>query len=216
MLRILPYIEQGTMTSGLSATTNIGTFFSTLEVTNVNMFGCPSDPRTGKNGSGFTTGGTATSALTSYVGITGNNETATSATSGFFDGTNGIFQTTGPGIRITDITDGTSNTMAVAERPPASDLYWGWWAWSDFDNSLGYPNRTLTVGGCDSQLPGYFRSDKPDNPCAVEHIWSLHTGGGNFLLGDGSVRFMSYNGATTTLVGMASYNGNEVVNPDSP
>jgi prepilin-type processing-associated H-X9-DG protein len=49
------------------------------------------------------------------------------------------------------------------------------------------------------------------NPTSACHNWSLHPGGGNWLLGDGSVRFITYNAATTTLVDMSSMNGGEVV-----
>src|SRR5262249_19159453 len=32
-------------------------------------------------------------------------------------------------VRIADITDGTSTTLLIGERPPSPDLYVGWWTW---------------------------------------------------------------------------------------
>jgi prepilin-type processing-associated H-X9-DG protein len=113
-------------------------------------------------------------------------------------------------VKITGITDGTSNTVLVGERPPSSDLYWGWWAYSDSDNILAHPNReTYTVSGCNGNE--LFRADIPTNPRAACHFWSMHTGGGNWLLGDGSVRFIQYS-AANIVSQMASINGGEVVN----
>ena len=66
-----------------------------------------------------------------------------------------------------------------------------------------------TITGC--ATPGYFAPDVPSNRCAATHFWSLHTGGGNWLLADGSVRFFSYSSGTTTLPLMASRDGGEVV-----
>jgi prepilin-type processing-associated H-X9-DG protein len=111
---------------------------------------------------------------------------------------------------MTSITDGTSNTIMVGERPPASDLSWGWWAFSDFDNLLALPNKVDYIGSCAGSLPGRFRPDIPSNPCAVVHYWSMHPGGGNWLLADGSVRFISYANAAV-LEKMASIDGGEVI-----
>jgi prepilin-type processing-associated H-X9-DG protein len=120
----------------------------------------------------------------------------------------------------------------VGERPPSSDLVWGWWfagagytglpisyytgkatgnpkGWTSFTQkgtgdvflgaredhywtwSKGQPegkNDPICAGPPKVGLqPGTLSSF-----CDQVHFWSLHTGGGNFLLGDGSVRFMTY------------------------
>lgn len=143
--------------------------------------------------------------------MTGNDEREGS------DATNGVFavydwRSAKPKhpIRIMSMADGTSNTVMVGERPPSSDLYWGWWAYSDSDNILAHPNReTYTVSGCNGNE--LFRPDIPTNPRAACHYWSMHTGGANWLLGDGSVRFITYSQAGV-ITQMASINGGEVVN----
>ena len=64
-----------------------------------------------------------------------------------------------------------------------------------------------------SSYPGVFRAPitRPiDFSAESNHFYSLHQGGGNWLLGDGSVRFMSYSGQPITLL-MATRAGNEVI-----
>jgi prepilin-type processing-associated H-X9-DG protein len=106
----------------------------------------------------------------------------------------------------------------VGERPPSHDLYWGWWHGSDFDSMLAIPNRETSIlvsatgGPCAS--PSYFQPDATLNPCAAMHYWSLHPGGGNWLLADGSVRFLTYTVGTTVLPLMASMNSGDVVAVD--
>jgi hypothetical protein len=75
---------------------------------------------------------------------------------------------------------------------------------------MANPNREQRIlGACTD--PGYFRPDKPDNPCAASHYWSLHPGGGNWLKGDGAVRFFLYPAGTTVLPKMASRKGGEAI-----
>jgi prepilin-type processing-associated H-X9-DG protein len=205
MTRALPYVEQENMLKPVNASTTtsqLATNFNTMLNTKSALWSCPSDTLAEK---------ASGAAITTYIGVTGNDEVEGS------DGKNGFFapwywwQYTGKKpVKMASITDGTSNTVAVGERPPSNDLYWGWWAYSDTDNILGLPNKEAYTGCGTAVLPGRFRPDIPTNPKAYCHWWSMHPGGGNWLLADGSVRFLSYQNAAV-LEQMASVNGGEVI-----
>jgi hypothetical protein len=113
-------------------------------------------------------------------------------------------------VNFASFTDGLSNSVVVGERPTDRGRDWGWWLYSDGDTLLGHPNRLAAYWG-GSCVPGYFKPDIFGSTCSTAHYWSFHTGGGNWLIGDGSVRFVRYAAATTTLVQMASIDGGEVV-----
>jgi len=206
MTRCLPFVEQDNLQRPVLASTTtaqLSTNFNNMLNTRAPLFVCPSDALANK-------GAASGAAVTTYVGVTGNDEREGS------DATNGIFavytwrsSNQHRPTRMASITDGTSNTVMVGERPPSNDLYWGWWAYSDSDNILAHPNReTYTISGCNGNE--VFRPDVPITPRAACHYWSMHTNGGNWLLADGSVRFFSYQ-AATAISQMASMNGGEVI-----
>ena len=152
------------------------------------------------------------SAFTSYVGIGGVIPPGTSR------GFNGAFGGR-TGCQFSEITDGLSQTILVGERPPPDSLQAGWWypAAQGYADEFRGPNNTITLGGvllfagdpC-QKIKRIFGPGRAENPCDRFHLWSLHPGGANFLLADGSVRYMTYS-AEAIIVSLASRNGGEVV-----
>jgi len=105
-------------------------------------------------------------------------------------------------IRVADAKDGTSNTMIVGERGISHTLDYGW------DTCAGVEGDAwLAVGA------GFSEGDAENNPGFVHdmHFWSYHSGGGHFLLADGSARFLSYHIDFTTYKALATRDGGEVI-----
>ena len=206
--RILPYIEQDNLFR-LMDTTNIAQYHQAA-ATPINIFQCPSDPR----GMSIGSFGNITGGLIWYLGVTGAEGRFPSS---LVNPANwGIFQQNSMGIRITDVTDGTSNTLMVGERPPVEipGNAWGLYEFSDYDNILAtqdFIGGTFIFPGCPS--PGIYKPGNVNNPCDSNHFWSNHTNGANWLFGDGSVKFIAYAGAAATLP-LATRAGGEVVNPN--
>jgi len=122
-------------------------------------------------------------------------------------------------VRIDDITDGTSNTIMVGERPPSADLYYGWWfAGAGYNQGVGdvvMEGRSTTYAsslGCSATKVGLQPGLVSDN-CDQAHYWSMHTGGGNFLMSDGSVKFMRYS-VDSVLPQLSTRSGGEVFTLD--
>lgn len=174
----------------------------------VRVYLCPSDPRTDSPQlaprSGFAV------AFTSYLGVAGKT----------------CFTRDGVLVHdsrfaLTDVTDGTSTTLLVGERPPSADLQFGWWyaglgqlGSGSADLILGVRERNLqpvTSGSpCGPGAYPFIPSNVGD-PCGMFHFWSPHSGGAHFAFCDGSVRFVSYS-VNNLLPALASRAGGEVVN----
>jgi type II secretory pathway pseudopilin PulG len=158
-----------------------------------------------------------TAAFTSYVGIMASTPPGRNARSA---GVLGSF----PGIGFGEIVDGMSQTLMVGERMLPQSWQAGWWypVWLGGGDGFG-PHNLMDVGPvyyyvgdaeCDSARRGHFGPGRIDNPCDRYHFWSLHPGGGNWLMADASARYLMYAIAPSTLQAMATRNGGEVIPPE--
>jgi prepilin-type N-terminal cleavage/methylation domain-containing protein/prepilin-type processing-associated H-X9-DG protein len=213
LARLLPYMEQEALWRVTQQAFQQDRYFADNPPhvgldTVMTVFACPSDSRTesAQDSNGLHV------ALTSYLGCIGQNLRTQ----------DGILYLDSH-VRMRDILDGTSNTIAVGERPPGADFWYGWWyggygqvfPTGSADMVLGV--REINVSPILSSCPpgAYsFTRGSLDNPCDVLHFWSTHPGGANFLFADGSVRFLSYD-AADILPALSTRNGREPVSlPD--
>jgi prepilin-type N-terminal cleavage/methylation domain-containing protein/prepilin-type processing-associated H-X9-DG protein len=215
MTRILGEIEQDNSWAEIDAQQKAGNWYPWNNAIYpalgrlMPVYNCPADIRgpQAQQAQGHTV------AFTAYLGNSGRNATTR----------DGILYPDSR-IRLLDIRDGASNTLLVGERPPSADLLFGWWfaGWgqagdgscdvvlgsSEITNfSHGYSNApTCTAGIVYPFAPG-----RVNNPCDQYHHWSFHAGGTNFLMADGSVRFIGYDAGNAVLDALATRAGQEAV-----
>jgi len=242
-MRLAPYLEMENLSKAITAFNQWPWWLklpgmtagsSTVVGQQFKIFSCPSDPRGSlawiEPGSGNQ------HALTSYMGVTGRDSyKETLAGTGVptaggakLQGQDGVLYVNSK-VRMTDIIDGSSNTVMIGERPPAADLEYGWqWVAWGYDGA-GFGTGDMLLGvrervtGINS-TPGIYRSGNMTTNVDYDHYWSLHPGGGQWLMGDGSIRYISYavgtnvvttiNGINVTLLEvLASRAGGEAAPP---
>ena len=193
------------------------------------LYYCPSEPRSylgtittsqfGPLGNFYDRG------CTDYVSVSGVQPDAWNGESGI------IITEYGPGggpldpsgqtvVCVTSVTDGTSNTVMIGERPPDPLLFghafilafgadrgpFGWVAGS-------YLTRATDEGGNPCPAPPHYFGAGPNNindDCSFDYLWSHHIVGANFAMGDGSVRFISYSGNAILMTYLATRATGEV------
>jgi prepilin-type N-terminal cleavage/methylation domain-containing protein len=176
----------------------------------VPVLGCPSDPRGPEYrvpDYGFTW----------YVGIYSNPFTVNNGV--IVDDADLDEKLT---VEVRDISDGLSNTILLAERPPSSDGKKGWWdtrCCIEDTMSPALGEREPYSSGKSGRCPdiAYYGPGDYEDRCSFNRLWSNHRGGSFFCLADGSVRMISYNiaqtpaGAATLLEALASRQSSEVI-----
>jgi prepilin-type N-terminal cleavage/methylation domain-containing protein/prepilin-type processing-associated H-X9-DG protein len=147
--------------------------------------------------------------ITSYMGVTGTH--SNNPISG-----DGVLYS-GSQVHLTGITDGSSNTVVVGERPCTGDLYYGWGfapfgtGAGDGDTVLGSDDTALAsaMGDLTTNV-GLLPQRLPHDTAEIDgaHFWSFHPGGANFLFCDGSVHFLPY-AANSIFPALCTRAGNE-------
>jgi prepilin-type N-terminal cleavage/methylation domain-containing protein/prepilin-type processing-associated H-X9-DG protein len=201
---ILPYVEQQNLynelnLSGREYGYSLGP--TAPGATVVRTYICPSDyvPKT------TIQYGTYYFGVNSYFGNAGTKAWPVSSAS-----LNGVLYYNSS-VRITDISDGTSNTLLAGERyskdlivadPDLSD--WRGWAWTNYNSGgdhLGDTNWPIN-----SPASAIGVNARKNN------FGSGHPGGANFVLCDGSVRFIS----TTSTQNLVNFQRLSVINDGHP
>lgn len=208
LTRILPYLEQAAVWQQATAAYQQQSFFLSpahhpILGYPIRSYYCPGEPF----GQPDRDVGSFHIAFTSYLGVSGTDYNKR-------DGT--LFLNSN--VSLSGITDGTSQTVVVGERPRSHDGNFGWWyaGWGQskdgsVDMHLGVRELNISPRYSSCQPgPYHFTRGQPTDQCDAFHFWSSHYGGANFLFGDGSVRFLHYS-ADPILPALATRAGGESV-----
>jgi prepilin-type N-terminal cleavage/methylation domain-containing protein len=222
LARLLPYIEQGNLKDQLliknttpteAAGNTMGQSLPLLG-TPIKSFFCPSDDAQGKRADNIRAnlqGVTIT--LSNYKGVNGSNWCwGTYVNNGPTNNCDGL--QVGDGMfyridfqrkkRLTDITDGTSNTFMIGEDIPSINAHCTW----PYANGVG--GTTAIPPNWNKRPDGTLYDPYGDWP----HLYSFrsrHTGGLQFTYGDGSVRFVRESIPAQIYRALSTVAGGEVV-----
>jgi prepilin-type N-terminal cleavage/methylation domain-containing protein len=231
---LLPYYEQDNIYKIYNPTVNWSDPANAAAVSlRLKLLECPSAPRPDRKDSSPEAVWNPTVATGDYAGVYGIDPALVQQ---------GLAENGGPGIlskvdvvRLTEVTDGLSNTIHVTESAGKPDLYQGGklvgtaptayvqgGGWcrpaSDVPYLIGL-NQNGTGPGAQgiNAANGFQVTTYPDPRFGTDgtgQIYGFHLGGVNALLGDGSVRFIKQTIQLRTLAALITRSGGEVVPND--
>ncbi len=183
--QILAFLERPTLQKEADLVFASGRMFSSQDPLSIRIptYNCPSDPRLKE--SPLVPDFGARVGMLSYMGVAGTDAIAR----------NGMLSAGAP-VTFSGVVDGTSNTLLIGERPPSTDLMFGWWfagigqdGAGSLDSHLGTNEVNLRFPSCPDRGFGLGQGDLYE-PCSTLGFWSLHSDGANFGFTDGSVRML--------------------------
>jgi len=233
-VNILPYIEQSGLYNQFDTTTNNNTHTSPNRndpygLVIIPTYQCSSCPvkRQAFGGNNNTNGPTdlippntgSPAAVPHYYGVNGprggNYPVGTGLHEGVPAATSGIFQRDGT-IRMARVTDGTSNTIMIAEMSWVSPQYgtrFRTWVRGGDEYAGVITGRPSFVVSC-RNVTNPINSILSANlivPYNDVPFGSMHSGGMNVCLGDGSVRFLNQTIGIVTYKALASRDEGETL-----
>ena len=212
---ILPHIEQANLAQQISFNLPVEDPSNLAARTRiVKLYVCPSDRSTSvftvndKDNTPLAQAATNSYAACHGVGVDLDEE---------LDDFNGMFSRNSK-VRFADVTDGTSNTIAIGERGSFfTQTPWaGAVSFGTTRITPGAPiNNPTAIEDAPTQTLVHVAVHTLNDPNAdPEDFFTPHTGNALFLFADGSVRPVRTGISLSVLQAIATRNGAEVVNPD--
>jgi prepilin-type N-terminal cleavage/methylation domain-containing protein/prepilin-type processing-associated H-X9-DG protein len=187
---VLPWLEQTSLYNGLNVSQRYNVAAnSTAGRTSLAIYLCPSEPRTTLWGK--YPGDPFESADADYGGMYGERGLSSPTSNNNPPGGAMIFN---QNIALTQITDGSSQTIQIGEHPEAINAFW--------------------ISGHNLFDQAFPINARPEVEYG-EELTSQHPGGVNVLLCDGSVRFLKQTMNVRALAALCTRNGGEVLDASS-